>query len=554
MTITQVDFKILFDNVPGLYLILSPALEIIEVNEAYLQATMTKRDEIMGKHLFVVFPDNPDDANADGVSNLRASLNHVLMFREEHKMSIQKYDIRRRDGTFEERYWSPVNRPVLNGNKEVQYIIHRVLDVTEFVQIEKNSRAKEQLNEQLTMRTKEMEMEIFRSAEEIKKINAELERKVLERTNALTLSEAKFRHALDSMMEGIQIIGFDWKYLYINDAVALQGRKTKEDLLNNTMMESYPGIEQSEMFKRLELCMSKRVPQHFENEFVFADGSVGYFELSIQPVPEGIFILSIDITPRRIAETEVLELNNNLEKRIMQRTEQLQELNSELDAFTYSVSHDLRAPLRAVDGYAGILEEDYNSLFDSEGKRILKTIQQSAQKMGFLIDDLLAFSKLGKKDVQRSRVNMKELFENVIQELSKSNQQNAVFQISNLHEVHADYTLISQVVINLISNAIKYSSKKEKPLIKVWSEINENEVVYCVKDNGVGFDMAYVDKLFRVFQRLHKMNEFDGTGVGLAIVHRIITKHGGRVWAKGILNEGAEFWFALPVIKLTPHE
>src|SRR5690349_2106584 len=203
------DFRRLFESAPGLYLILTPDLTIIAVSDAYLAATMTEREAIMGRGLFEVFPDNPDDPAADGVSNLRASLNSVLRTRKPHTMAVQKYDIRRPDGSFEVRYWSPLNKPVLNEAGELTYIIHRVEDVTSFVQMQEEHRRNEEVTEVLRRKVQEMEMEIYKRSREIHAANVDLERRVQERTEALMKSEKRYHDALDRMMEGVQMIGYD---------------------------------------------------------------------------------------------------------------------------------------------------------------------------------------------------------------------------------------------------------------------------------------------------------------------------------------------------------
>jgi light-regulated signal transduction histidine kinase (bacteriophytochrome) len=209
------------------------------------------------------------------------------------------------------------------------------------------------------------------------------------------------------------------------------------------------------------------------------------------------------------------------------------------------VSHDLRAPLRAINGYAEILKEDYSSKLNDEGNWVIECIKYNATKMGALIDDLLTFSRLGKKELQKTKINMNELVEGALIDIDKILTHNAKIKIGKLHKVNADYGLLHQVVFNLISNAIKYSSKKEEPVIEISSVEKSNEITFSIKDNGAGFDMKYVDKLFGVFQRLHSQEEFEGTGVGLAIVQRIVAKHGGRVWAKGKVDTGATFSFTL---------
>jgi signal transduction histidine kinase len=222
----------------------------------------------------------------------------------------------------------------------------------------------------------------------------------------------------------------------------------------------------------------------------------------------------------------------------------------DLESFSYSVSHDLRTPLRAISGYAKILEEDYSNVIDAEGKRLLGEVISNAKRMGMLIDGLLTFSRLGRKAIQKSHIDMNTLVRNVLSEISASTVLKAKINFSNLLPVVADYNLLYHVITNLLSNAIKYSSKKEKPVIEIKS-LRENEMlVYEISDNGIGFDMQYVHKLFGVFHRLHSNEEFPGTGVGLAIVQRIIEKHDGMVWAKGKEGRGATFYFSLPDIDI----
>lgn len=238
--------------------------------------------------------------------------------------------------------------------------------------------------------------------------------------------------------------------------------------------------------------------------------------------------------------------NQKLELTIERRTHDLEIANKELEAFSYSVSHDLRAPLRSINGFSGILMEDYGHLLDEEGINTLKSIMRNGTRMGQLIDDLLAFSKLGKQRVAKLNINMTTLAKTVYDDLKKQ-YGNSETVISPLPDIKGDSSMLRQVMQNLISNALKYSMKKEKPLVEIGAYRGNGENVYYVKDNGVGFNMQYYDKLFGVFQRLHSATDFEGTGVGLALVHRIIAKHDGRIWAEGKENEGATFYFSLPV-------
>ena len=257
---------------------------------------------------------------------------------------------------------------------------------------------------------------------------------------------------------------------------------------------------------------------------------------------KSIAITERDITEQKLADEQIKQLNADLHANVLQ----LELSNKELESFSYSVSHDLRAPLRALNAYAGILEEDYMPVLDDEAKRVLGIIKANALKMGVLIDDLLEFSRLGRKEVEKSQTDIKRMVEDIVTDIARSTHHSATIKISPLPPVYADPALLKQVWINLISNAIKYSGKKENPVIEIGSTDSETETCFFVKDNGSGFDMKYAAKLFNVFQRLHSAEEFAGTGVGLAIVYRIIAKHGGRIWADAKKDEGATFYFTIP--------
>jgi len=266
--------------------------------------------------------------------------------------------------------------------------------------------------------------------------------------------------------------------------------------------------------------------------------------------PEFLLGFSEDITERKRAEQAIRELNAEL----LHKASQLESTNKELESFSYSVSHDLRAPLRAIDGFALMIEEDYTEKLDAEGRRYLAVIRENSRRMGGLIDDLLSFSRLGRQPVSTHDVNMDALAREVVAEALDADSlgaregasPHARIEVDPLPPTRGDRALLRQVWTNLIANALKYSSKAAQPLIRISGHHVGAETRYSVRDNGVGFNMQYAEKLFGVFQRLHRADEFGGTGVGLAIVHRVVSRHGGRVWAEGEVDRGAVFSFALP--------
>jgi signal transduction histidine kinase len=242
-------------------------------------------------------------------------------------------------------------------------------------------------------------------------------------------------------------------------------------------------------------------------------------------------------------------LINDLEKRVADRTAQLEAANKELEAFAYSVSHDLRAPLRHIDGFLELLEERITGTLDDRSRHYMATISDSAKRMGQLINDLLSFSRMGRHEMSKKPVDLAGLVQEIIEELAPETQDRAVnWRMADLPTVSGDRAMLRQVLVNLLANALKFTRGREQADIEIGCEPSDKETIVFVRDNGVGFDPRYGDKLFGVFQRLHRADEFEGTGIGLANVRRIINRHGGRTWAEGEVNRGATFYFALPKI------
>ncbi|QJW92964.1 hybrid sensor histidine kinase/response regulator [Frigoriglobus tundricola] len=294
-----------------------------------------------------------------------------------------------------------------------------------------------------------------------------------------------------------------------------------------------------------------RIIPPLELEVVMPDGRHWFAEASGAPIHDergavvaGVAV-TLDITDRKRAEHEIRALNADLEARVARRTAQLEEANRELESFSYSVSHDMRAPLRSIQGFSQILLEEYATHLPPEAKDCLNEVCGNTKQMGRLIDDLLAFSRLGRAALEKSVVSADRLARQCIADLGRD--RSAEFRVADLPSCSADPALLKQVWLNLLSNALKYSRGRKQPVVEVGARAGERELVYFVKDNGVGFDMRYAHNLFGVFQRLHRQEDYEGTGVGLAIVQRVVHRHGGRVWAEAQPDQGATFYFSLPL-------
>jgi PAS domain S-box-containing protein len=352
---------------------------------------------------------------------------------------------------------------------------------------------------------------------------------------------------------------------------------TAGEMVGTSIMRLIPADRKDEENHGLENIKRGKSVEHFETLRQTKDGRLINVAITISAIKDaageiiGVSKVAHDISDRKAAEKKIRQLNVELEQRVVERTAELEAANKELEAFSYSISHDLRAPLRAVNGFAGIVLEDFGPQLPEEGRGYLERIRAGALRMGELIDDLLAFSRLSRQAVNRQNVNTVELVQNALDELKPQRDGRQIeIQIGNLPVCHGDAALLKQIWVNLISNAIKYTRGREPAIVEIGSMEDDGgrasgvesqtappstldarpSTVFFVRDNGAGFDMQYANKLFGVFQRLHRADEFEGTGVGLAIVQRIVHRHGGRVWAKAEVNRGATFYFTIGEAKL----
>ncbi len=365
---------------------------------------------------------------------------------------------------------------------------------------------------------------------------------------ALRASEEKFSMIFQSSPDWIAISALsDGRLIEVNDAFCKITGYSRDEVIGRTSIDLGLWVDPGERTGFVELLRSNHRVRDHETKFRMKSGEILTMLRSAEMIElageKCVINVTRDITERKRNEEVIGKLNMELEKRVSE----LQEANRELDAFNYSVSHDLRSPLIVIGGFAGRLLTRYGEAIDGEGRQKLEMIGAYVKRMEEFIDALLSFSRSGRQKLSLSLVDMEELVDSVFKDLKAAAPERLIeLRKGKLLPSYADSRLIRGVVVNLLSNAFKFTKPRDTAVIEIRSSREGDDLVYCVKDNGVGFDMRYADKLFDVFQRAHSADEFEGTGIGLSIVQRVITRHGGRLWAKGKKGEGAEFCFTIP--------
>ena len=360
-----------------------------------------------------------------------------------------------------------------------------------------------------------------------------------------------YRGVIEASLDPLVTIGPDGRITDVNHATETATGAGREEIIGTDFADYFTDPERA----RASYVMAFREGsvRDYSLELRHRDGQLSDVLYNVAVYRDefgevvGVFAAARDVTVLKRADREIRTLNADLERRVQERTASLEAANHELEAFSYSVSHDLRAPLRAIDGFSRILLTDHASQLDEEACRVLNVIVRNARQMGVLIDDLLAFSRVVRREPERRQVDMERLVASVVADLALAEPERRIaFDVGPLCPAWGDLELLRHVWTNLLGNAAKFTGPIDKPAVEVRCVDGSGECRYTVHDNGVGFDQAYAGQLFEPFQRLHAASEFEGTGIGLAIVSRIVRRHGGSVWAEGIPNVGATFGFALP--------
>jgi PAS domain S-box-containing protein len=366
------------------------------------------------------------------------------------------------------------------------------------------------------------------------------------------------RSLIEASLDPLVTIAPDGKITDVNNSTEKVTGRSRQQLIGTDFSDYFtdPGKARA----GYEQVFREGLIKDYELEIRHRDGHVTpvLYNASVYRHEAGDVIgvfAARDISERKRAEEEIRKLNEGLERRVRERTAELQATNRELEAFTYSVSHDLRSPLRHIDGFSKLLLEEYSANLPEDARRHLSRIRDATRRMGMMVDDLLNLTRLGRKELSLQLTGLSSLLEEATGDLQPEMAGREIeWRIGKLPFVECDPALVKQVFANLLSNALKFTRPRERAVIEVGETTQKGRAVIFVRDNGVGFSMKYVDKLFGVFQRLHRPEDFEGTGIGLATVQRIVHKHGGRVWAEAELNKGAAFYFTLEAVESRPGE
>ncbi|HRG90662.1 MAG TPA: ATP-binding protein, partial [Chitinophagales bacterium] len=548
----------LFESVLGLYLVLLPDLTIVAASDAYIAATLTQRNEITGKKLFEAFPGNPDDGGADGVANLKSSLDYVLENKTAHTMAVQKYDIRRADGTFEERYWSPINKPVLSTTGDLVYIIHRVEDVTELVKREHEQEVRDKITDDLRTRTFELEAEVMKRSIEIQNLNKELEEKVVARTaelNEVTRIISDYKIALDASSI-VAITDAKGIIKAVNDNFCNISKYSREELVGADHRIVNSGYHSKEFMRNLWQTIAAGKVWKGELRNRAKDGTNYWVDTTIVPFlndngkPYQYVAIRFNITQRKLAEDEIRKLNEELEVKVKERTLELaQALEREKDLselksrFVTTAAHEFRTPLSTILSSVSLIERYLDPEHADKRQRHIVRVKSSIRNLTDILNDFLSLDKLeqGKMEMENVTFLLPEACHAVTEDLREllKEGQNIHYTHTGDDTVHCDRKILRNILVNLLSNAIKYSPEGKS----IWleSEQKNGEVTIRVKDEGIGIPADEQKHLFEKFFRARNAGEIQGTGLGLSIVRRYVDLLDGTISFVSKAEQGTVF-------------
>jgi PAS domain S-box-containing protein len=415
-----------------------------------------------------------------------------------------------------------------------------------------------ELEQRVDERTLELAVahtELQRTNSELLQLTLELEDRVTERTRALRESEERFRAIFEQAAVGISQVAPDGRWLHVNQKLCEIVGYSQEELLERTVQEiTHPDDLEANLEYHRQVLAGELPACSWEKRYLRKGGTSVWVNLTValvrQPSGESDYFVTVveDISQRKQVEARLEQLTAELEERVAQRTAELEAKNRELETFAYSVSHDLKAPLRGIDGYSRLLLEDYVPRLDDEGQRFLHNIRKATEQMARLVDDLLAYSRLERRTVVPGKVDLPGLVQAVLAERADEIQARrvAVSVTTPGISMTGDAEGLALALRNLVDNALKFSRDAAPPRLEIGGRAGEKTCVVWVRDNGIGFDMQYHKRIFEIFQRLHRPDDYPGTGIGLAMVHKALERMGGRVWAESAPGAGATFYLEVP--------